>query len=464
MKKKDFQNLNNPIVKLIPKNNLSPVNVFDLLGKKKLYNLYKIREFWQEHILRIKKGELKDNISFYLHIPFCQSKCEYCRHFYWQGNNQSQLDDYLSSLIFKMNFFKDVFSGIKFKTLYIGGGTPSLLKEKQIKKLFKTLYQNFEFEEEGEKTFECNPINTTFQKLKILEKYGINRISFGVQTTNEKILRTMNRGYQNFNLVKKVINEAKKCKKFRRINVDLIIGLKGDSIKTVINSFGQIAVLKPDSIALYPLQPTEEYLKNYYQGRKNLFDKELKRKIEDFLKLIKTVASKYNYLYFFSKSLFPETDSYNFISWDFILRKDRTNIYQYSYDDTKPIDCFGLGSGSSSYIFENLEYQEIAEENNWKNFYKNIYSGITFDNLKEKKLYYILGRLADDKLNPISYEKLFSSNLLEDFQEPIIKLKKLNKIKIKRNLISLSSQSPQQRFIDSLFFLEKNQITDDLTN
>ncbi|PIR71867.1 MAG: coproporphyrinogen III oxidase, partial [Candidatus Nealsonbacteria bacterium CG10_big_fil_rev_8_21_14_0_10_37_25] len=68
---------------------------------------------------------------------------------------------------------------------------------------------------------ECNPFTTTFRKLKILEHFGINRISFGVQSTNEKILKSMNRGYQSFDLIKRTINNAKKCK-FKRINVDLM--------------------------------------------------------------------------------------------------------------------------------------------------------------------------------------------------------------------------------------------------
>ena len=137
---------------------LSLLDVFSLFNKEKLCNLNEIRGFWKEYILESKKRRIETKISFYIHIPFCQSKCEYCRHFYWQCHNAKELDYYLKSLIFKMNFFKDVFSDIKFKTLYIGGGTPSLLSERQLKNLFTNLYKNFKFEENGEKTLNVTPL------------------------------------------------------------------------------------------------------------------------------------------------------------------------------------------------------------------------------------------------------------------------------------------------------------------
>ena len=435
---------------------LSLLDVFSLFNKEKLCNLNEIRGFWKEYILESKKRRIETKISFYIHIPFCQSKCEYCRHFYWQCHNAKELDYYLKSLIFKMNFFKDVFSDIKFKTLYIGGGTPSLLSERQLKNLFTNLYKNFKFEENGEKTLECNPFTTTFRKLKILEHFGINRISFGVQSTNEKILKSMNRGYQSFDLIKRTINNAKKCK-FKRINVDLMIGLAGDSAETAIKSFSQVAALRPDSIALYPLQPTDDYLKKFYNSNKKYFYKELKNKINEFFALIKKVAEKYNYLYFFplSEALNQITDEWNFISKEYTTHQEKQ--FSFIYDDTEKIDCFGLGTQSASYIFGKLRYQDVG-----KGFYpleptERMYRAIKFNNLREQKLYYLLIELDSNRLSLRAYERLFSSNLLEDFQRAITELKKLNKIKIKRDLIFLTSKSPFQRFVDSIFFLIKAQ-------
>jgi len=438
------------------KGNFSLLTFFSLLSKNKQYSLSEIKEFWKEHISKIKKGIVENKISFYIHIPFCRSRCAYCRHFYWKCNSREELDYYLKALIFKMNFFRDIFSEIKFKTLYIGGGTPSLLSERQLRNLFTVLYKNFKFEEKGEKTLECNPISSSFSKLKILNNSGINRISFGIQSTNEKILKSMNRGYENFALVKRVIDYAKKCK-FKRINVDLIIGLYGDNPKTVIKSFCQIATLRPDSIALYPLQPTQEYLAKFYQNKKEHFNKDLKNKLKEFFILIKPVALRYNYFYFSPslKELISLSDAWNFLSKEYITDSEKQFLYK--YDDTERIDCFGLGTGSCSYIFGNLRYQDIGEDfypTSIQTLNEKIYYGIKFDSLKEQKLYHLLIGLDSNKLSLRAYKKLFGSDLLEDFQRIINKLKKLNKLKIKGDLIFLTSKSPRQRFVDSLIMLQ----------
>ncbi len=444
-----YKNLYKKFNKSILKNRNSTVMDFFSSSFGGIWKMEEIKRFWKKHIGEIHKKKSQHKISFYLHIPFCQSRCEYCRHYLQTLDNNIEIDHYLELLIAKMNYFQDVFENIKFKTLYIGGGTPSILSEFQLKFLCRNLFKNFAFEKNGEKTFECNPVNTSLRKLRILKKYDFNRVSFGIQSTNKKILKTMNRSYQDFNLIKKVINDAKKCK-FSRINIDLMIGLYGDSPRTVIKSFCDIFSLRPDSVALYPLQPFGEYLSKYYQGNKNYFNKEIRNKLKDFFDLIKPIALKYNYLFFQScpRTLFSATDEWNFISQEYAANQKKQ--FDYKYDDTKKIDCFGLGLGSSSYIFNKINYQEVND---------NLYTGIKFSQFKQKKLYYIFTLL--DANRPIflnAYKKLFRSDLLKDFQKPIDKLKKLNKIKIQNDSLIFMPKGFKQRFIYSLFFFDKKLI------
>ncbi len=168
----------------------------------------------------------------------------------------------------------------------------------------------------------------------------------------------MNRGYQSFDLIKRVMNNAKKCK-FKRINVDLMIGLYGENAKTVVKSFRQVvAALKLDSISVYPLQiPEEEYLEKFYKTKKE-FNKELENKLKSFFVLIKPIALKYNYIHF--PHFFKKSDAYNFVSKEYAHNKEAQFLYK--YDDTKKIDCFGLGIGSYSYIFGSLRYQNIGKD------------------------------------------------------------------------------------------------------
>ena len=428
--------------------NLSAYDFFKLLGRENLCSMEEIKRIWEDYVYKIKKGTTEDRISLYVNLPYCLIKCEYCRHYFKKAEDKSELDVYLEKIVRKARFFKGIFSGIRFKTINIGGGTPSILNEAQLEKLLSALQDNFNFEKEGQSSFECNPFTTSSGKLNILSKYGINRISFGVQSVNPKILKSMNRGYQDLNQVRIAVNSAKKYK--FRINIDLMIGLKGDTAKTVIESFRKVAVLLPYTITLYSLQPTKEYLIKYYEGNERLFCEDLAPKLNGFFRLIDREAFKCGYMYFSRKSLGCDADGITFIRKDF-------QPYKYSYDDTKPMDCFGLGTGSVSYIFGNLNYQENSGEDICGDeFDKKIYKVIKFNDLRDAKLYYILDSfLLKRHIFIPAYKRLFSSSILKEFKQPLNELKKFKKVRIRDDSIFFMPRSFKQKFIYCSLFIHR---------
>ena len=155
--------------------------------------------------------------SLYIHIPFCEALCDYCdfpklQYFTFFAAKyliylQKELDSY--------NIGKDL------KTIYIGGGTPTSLEDHLFEKLLKMVLpytKNIQ-----EYTIEANPESLSLNKLKLMKNYGVNRLSIGVESTDDKILKTINR-HHTFSDVKKAIKMAKEVG-FDNINVDLILGL-----------------------------------------------------------------------------------------------------------------------------------------------------------------------------------------------------------------------------------------------
>ncbi|MBR2502491.1 MAG: radical SAM protein, partial [Oscillospiraceae bacterium] len=126
--------------------------------------------------------------GLYIHIPFCVKKCNYC-DFYSKGGNLTVSVEYVTAVIREIKKYK----GIQWKTVYFGGGTPSLLTPQQVKDILLSA----DVMENAEITLEANPETVTLEKLKGFRKAGVNRLSFGVQTANQKSLETLGRIHSN---------------------------------------------------------------------------------------------------------------------------------------------------------------------------------------------------------------------------------------------------------------------------
>lgn len=193
--------------------------------------------------------------SAYVHIPFCThicSYCDFCKMFY----NEKLVDSYLDALEKEI---QTEYHGEALKTIYIGGGTPSCLSLIQLKKLFSILSQ-FKKAETCEYTIELNVENTTAEKLKLCKEFGINRLSFGVESTNRKHLRKLNRHHTK-EQVQNIIKQA--CQiGFHNINVDLIYALPNETLEDVKEDLEFVKMLPITHVSTYSLM-IEEHTKFY---------------------------------------------------------------------------------------------------------------------------------------------------------------------------------------------------------
>ena len=164
--------------------------------------------------------------GIYIHIPFCKQACYYCNfHFSTTKNHNILIKSIQDEIYLKKKFLNKE----KIGSIYFGGGTPSLIKSKYIKKIIKTLKTHFIIKNNCEITLEANPDDINNQKLKIWKKLGINRLSIGIQTFDNAILKSMNRSHNSL-LAKKALKKIKT--QFNNYSIDLIYGAPKSSIKT----------------------------------------------------------------------------------------------------------------------------------------------------------------------------------------------------------------------------------------
>lgn len=226
-----------------------------------------------------------NELGIYIHIPFCKQKCYYC-DFVSYSNKCNEVKEYIESLKKEIEEFD--FSNYKVTSIYIGGGTPSYIDSIYIVEILSELKEKLkcnliEFKD-IEITIEVNPGTVDTKKLNDYKKLGINRLSIGLQSTKNDILKKIGRihTYQEFLEIYKLARETG----FKNINIDLMIGIPGQKIGDLKNTLQDIIKLEPEHISVYSLiieenTPIEKMLEN---GEIKLPDEDLERNMYWYVK------------------------------------------------------------------------------------------------------------------------------------------------------------------------------------
>lgn len=196
----------------------------------------------------------QNDISLYVGIPFCPTKCLYCSFTsYPLAQYQNSVYDYLKALKKELCFLGEYAKQFDLKTIYVGGGTPTSLTAEQLEYLFDSIAQYFDLKKQAiEFSVEAGrPDTITKQKLHIMKQYGVNRISINPQTMNQKTLRLIGRQH-SVEEVKQVYWESRELG-FDSINMDLILGLPEETLKDVEYTMNEIEKLHPDNLTIHTL-------------------------------------------------------------------------------------------------------------------------------------------------------------------------------------------------------------------
>ena len=235
--------------------------------------------------MEMSKNMKEKELGIYIHIPFCKQKCYYC-DFVSFSNKEGYIEKYVETVKREIDSYD--LSKYNITTIYIGGGTPSRIPSEKIQEILEKIKQKISKNqtrwEDIEITIELNPGTVDEEKIKKYKEIGINRLSIGLQSTNNKLLKEIGRihtfeDFKNtYNLVKEV--------GFENINVDLMIGLPNQTISDVKESLNEIIKLNPTHVSVYSLIVEENTKMEQLINNKELQlpDEELERQMYWYVK------------------------------------------------------------------------------------------------------------------------------------------------------------------------------------
>jgi len=247
-------------------------------------------------------------LSLYIHMPMCVKKCPYCDFNSHQINNNFNEDEYIKSLILDLKNDLTYIQNRRIKTIFIGGGTPSLFSAKSIYNLLSNINNITNLDNKAEITLEANPGTFEIIKFKEYAKAGINRLSIGVQSFNNKHLNTLQRIHNKDEAIK-ACNLASEL--FNNINIDLMFGLPNQTIKDALNDLTNTFKFNIKHLSWYQLTiepntyfynyppplPNDDFLFNMQQAGFNLLNKNNLKQYEISAYSVQNYESKHNLNY-----------------------------------------------------------------------------------------------------------------------------------------------------------------------
>ena len=334
-------------------------------------------------------------LGIYIHIPFCKQKCYYC-DFVSYANKKEKISEYIECLIKEIEIEANKYKNQEYKvtTIYIGGGTPSLIDAFYIEMILKKIEESYKLSEYPEVTIEINPGTINEEKMKKYKEIGINRISIGLQTTKNNLLKQIGRihTYEEFLDCYKLAEKMN----FKNINVDLMLGLPNQTLEDLKDSLDKIIKLKPNHISLY------------WNTKKNL--------------------EKNGYIHY---------EISNFAKKGFESKHNMNCWYQKEY--------LGFGVAAHSYINK----ERHCNTNSIEEYIKNVKSNNLINNRTiceiqnkndEEKEYMLLGLRKIDGIDIQEFKNKFVDNPIYVFYKELERLSSEGLLEIELNKIKLTKK------------------------
>ena len=339
-----------------------------------------------------------DKISLYIHIPFCAQKCLYC-DFPSFARKDHLRKAYIEALNKEIISLREKHNNLEINTIFIGGGTPSVLESNELECLLKEIAK-LNMAKDIEYSMECNPGNLTEEKLEVMKNYGVNRISIGLQAKQDNLLKGLGR-IHNYKTFKENFLLAKKVG-FNNINVDLMFGLPNQSLNEWEETLREIISLEPAHISAYSLI-IEEGTAFY-----NLYE-------NDKLKL--PTEEEERKMYHLAKKILEENgfNQYEISNYAKEGKECRHNLAYWNMDN-----WIGVGSAAASYIngkrIKNISSVEeyINSINEKGEAVEEIINNSKNDNMEE---FMFMGLRKINGIDENEFKKRFSMNINDVYGE-----------------------------------------------
>lgn len=347
------------------------------------------------------------DIGLYIHIPFCISKCPYCDFYSITDSDEKLKTEYINAIKKEMKIYSMKMKNIKLASIYIGGGTPTIIEGSQLEQLLSFIYTNFSVNYEMEITIEANPGTINLEKINFLSHSGINRISIGAQSFNNRTLKKIGRSHSREDIYT-AFNLARDSG-FKNINLDIMFGLPGERRKEFKETLTEVATLKPEHISLYAL--TIEADTPFYNLKK---EKKIKLPSDSFCSLLFMdaidflISNGYEHYEISNFALPGKKSAHNQIYWK--------NKYY-----------LGIGANSSSYI-DGKRYKNMNDLINYISLLDHGILPIEYQEIlpfKERMIETIILKLRMlEGMSKKEFKEMFNKSIEEYFHKEINNLKK----------------------------------------
>jgi oxygen-independent coproporphyrinogen-3 oxidase len=285
-------------------------------------------------------------LGLYVHIPFCVDRCRYCYYLSYGGDDRGNLDRYVDTLIAELASYGDrpAIEGRSIDFVYLGGGTPSLLSRSSLERLLEGLQGILPWSRAKEVTFECAPKSVTPAKMKLLRQYGVTRLSLGVQQLEDEVLTRSGRVYltKDVEAAYQTVCEVG----FPVVNLDLMVGLVGESRESMLRSLDRVIELGPDSVTIYQM----EIPRNTPLYRDLQSGDEVEGELADWGEKCQRLSLAFQVL---ARAGYEHISAY-------ALVKDRSrHDFIYQREQYHGADLIGIGASSFGYI-QGIHHQNAA--------------------------------------------------------------------------------------------------------
>ena len=308
------------------------------------------QEIRRDWIQRLERGGQALPYWMHVHIPYCPQSCAYCHCSRHLATDMQQVERYLNWLEGEMRFFADVAGQRPARVQYIGGGTPNMLSDAQLERLFGLLDELFLYDKGCRRTFELLVSALRPETIKRAGAHGFNRLSFGIQTMSDTVREQVGRAPDGLDRAQAIVDEAAAVG-FDEVNMDLIWGLEGESDEVFLDGLLKILALSPTTVTIHLLLPIRS--KALYADVQKLLamDAAFRQLNTSIGERVAATAPEYRWV------LRPNC-------WILVKQQfqasEKFNIGYYSDNERLPLDIFGLGRGAQSRILGQAFYESLS--------------------------------------------------------------------------------------------------------
>ncbi len=360
----------------------------------------------------------KNDIGIYIHIPFCLQKCNYCDFLSFENKNDEK-NDYVKALVNEINNYANILKDEKnnkqkIGSIFLGGGTPSVLSKEQILPILKAINNRFDING-SEFTIECNPNTIDKEKLMLYKKSNINRISMGLQSSHDEELIALNRvhNYSDFLNAYNIIKEVG----FENVNIDLMYGLPNSNIGKFEKTLDRLVALNPTHISAYSLileenTPLREMVENKEKSKELTMPDE-----DEILKMSELVINK------LKEKGYKRYEVSNYKKEGYECK------HNIGYWENKPYIAMGLGA--TGFYYNKEKENEFIRYKNESDLSKYIKADgnlekiiIEKENLDELSLieeFMFLGLRMTKGISVLEFKKRFGKDIYEVYSDVLFK-------------------------------------------